>query len=134
VRTRRWARSALARAATGELTGDARRYARLRLTDELAARRGRHRLPFRAHAHVALDPDLHDPAIAARLHEAVEELVRDAGLDGWITTMDVPHRRAAPVARDVTVVGRSPNRTATWLLGRPVDRVTLAVPVRERRR
>ena len=87
--------------------------------------------PFPAHAHVnVLSPRLARWAGKALL-DCVDERCRRAGLPGWYGEINAPvGRRVGALTRVVgTVVHRAPNHTLSWLMDRPVERLTVARPL-----
>lgn len=130
-RARRWGRRVLAKIALGELRGDERRFALLRIRDGLETWRTRLPAPYRAHAHLNLDSVARGASTGARLIAAMDELVDAAGLDGWFGELNVVRERSLRVFEHAgaQVVHRQHNHTFSWLLGRPVQRATIARPL-----
>jgi hypothetical protein len=62
------------------------------------------------------------------LLDFVDERCRQAGLPGWYGEINAPvGRRASALERVVgPVVHRAPNHTLSWLMDRPVERLTVA--------
>jgi hypothetical protein len=102
-----------------------RTFWRLRLLDGAVAWRTGLRAP--AHAHVNLDPAARAAGRSLDLRDHIDDRVRRAGHDHWIGEVNaIRGRRAAALQRLVgDVVATVPNRTYTWLEGRPVDRLTV---------
>jgi hypothetical protein len=126
-----WTLRAIGAIACGRVRGDARRFVVARLRDGWSAWRHAPPSPFPAHAHVNLDPHLRAGAVGHHLAAEMDRLVADAGLEGWYGEMNVPEGRslAAIERAGAIVVHRHPSRTFTWLLGRPVERATIARPL-----
>jgi hypothetical protein len=83
--------------------------------------------PFPAHAHINVLPhELAGWAGLCLVHQ-VDERCRRAGLFGWYGEINAPvGRRARALERVVgPVVHRAPNHTLSWLVGRPVERLTV---------
>lgn len=122
-----WALRATARIAIGTCRGPARRFVRLRIRDGLTTVRSAPTAPMPAHAHLNLDPEIRAGATGHRLAAAMDALVDAAGLPGWFGEMNVPPGRslAAIERAGAVVVHRQYNRTFSWLLDRPVERVTI---------
>jgi hypothetical protein len=84
--------------------------------------------PFPAHAHTnVLAPQLARWAGKSLLN-FVDERCRQAGLPGWYGEINAPvGRRASALERVVgPVVHRAPNHTLSWLMGGPIERLTVA--------
>ena len=84
--------------------------------------------PFDAHAHVNVLPNRLVSWIGLSLVHCVDENCRRAGLPGWYGEINAPvGKRASALERIVgPVVHRAPNHTLSWLVGRPVERLTVA--------
>jgi hypothetical protein len=84
--------------------------------------------PFAAHAHVNVLPDRLASWAGLSLVRSVDERCRRAGLPGWFGEINAPvGKRASALERIVgPVVHRAPNHTLSWLMGRPVERLTVA--------
>jgi hypothetical protein len=132
-RALRWALVMAGEAVLGRRRGDARTFVRLRIRDAVHGWRQTPPAPFPAHAHVNLAPHLRSARIGPRLAAAMDDLAAAAGHDGWYGEMNVPAGRsfAALERLGVAVTHRQPSRTFTWLEGAPIERVTLARPVRQ---
>lgn len=123
-----WALFAGGGIATGRLRGPARRFVVLRVLDGVDGWRHGPRPPFPAHAHVNLARTARAGGVGRRLTDIMDAAVAAAGLPGWYGEMTVPEGRslAAVQRAGATVVHRQTNRTFSWLLERPVERVTVA--------
>ncbi|HUC04219.1 MAG TPA: hypothetical protein VL961_02400 [Acidimicrobiales bacterium] len=87
--------------------------------------------PYRAHAHVnVLSHRLTRWAGSALVHH-VDAECRQAGLPGWYGEINAPVGKRANALERVLgpVVHRAPNHTLSWLMGRPVERLTVARPL-----
>jgi hypothetical protein len=84
--------------------------------------------PFDAHAHINVLPHRLATWAGLSLLHCVDERCRREGLDGWYGEINaLEGKRAGALARVVgPVVHRAPNHTLTWLVGRPVERLTVA--------
>jgi hypothetical protein len=122
----RWLAATAALAATGRLRGPAVTFVRLRIADGLAGLR-QPAPPHDAHAHCNLDADVRDLGTGHRLAGAMDRMVEQAGLPGWSGELNVPAGGSleALLRQGAVEHGRMRNRTFSWLLGQPVDRVTL---------
>jgi hypothetical protein len=116
---------ALPRVVGAGMPEPARTFWRLRLLDGAAAWRNGVRAP--AHAHVNLDPTARATRHSFEVRAHIDDRVRRAGHDHWIGEVNaVRGRRGAALQRLIgEVVATVPNRTYTWLAGRPVDRLTV---------
>lgn len=116
------------RLVTGRLHPDASRFLRLRLKDGWDMWRHGIVAPLPAHAHINLSPQSRAADAGRRLADHVDRRCRLAGLPGWFGEMNaVAGRRARALERlGGTIVHRAPNHTLSWLLGRPVERLTVA--------
>ena len=132
---RRWVRARAARYALYSvltlLRSDPRspvaRFHRCRLRDGWVMMRSP-APPFPAHAHINVNLDRRAGGTGWALVKSVDGRCRRAGLSGWYGEINAPvGRRARPLERFVgSIVHRAPNHTLSWLLGRPVERLTLA--------
>jgi len=102
------------------------RFHRSRLRDGLVI--SRTPAPMPAHAHINLAATHRAGWTGRLLADHVDRRCRAAGLPGWFGEMNaVSGRRAAGLERlGGQVTHRAPNHTLSWLLGRPVDRLTVA--------
>ena len=118
---------AVARLATRRLPAPARTFWRLRLVDGWLAWRHAAGGPPPAHAHVNLGRAARNTRAASLLLAHVDARVLAAGLPGWRGEVNaVRGRRRSALERVVgPVIGTVPNRTYSWLAGRPVDRLTV---------
>jgi hypothetical protein len=84
--------------------------------------------PFQAHAHVNVRPHQLAGWAGLSLLNSVDERCRQAGLSGWYGEINaLVGRRAGALQRVVgSIVHRAPNHTLSWLVGRPVERLTVA--------
>lgn len=118
------------RVALRRLPEPARTFWRLRLVDGWHAWRHGRRTggpPVPAHVHMNLDPSAKATRRTLDLLHHADDRVAAAGLPGWFGEINaVVGRRASALERVVgAVVDRQPNRTFTWLAGRPVERLTV---------
>ena len=131
----RWVRSRAARYAVFSVLTLARtnpwsplaRFHRSRLRDGWVMLRSPS-LPFRAHAHVNVRPHQLAGWAGLALLNSVDERCRRAGLAGWYGEINaLVGRRASALQRVVgSIMHRAPNHTLSWLVGRPVERLTVA--------
>jgi GNAT superfamily N-acetyltransferase len=121
----RWAVGATGEVLVGRRTADARRFVRHRIADGLAGRRAAPPAP--AHGHVNLDPGHRGAGIGRQLLRTMDDLVRAAELGSWYGEINLPAGRSLTtvVRANAEVVDRRPSRTFSWLLGRPIERVTI---------
>lgn len=135
-RALRWAAGVLWRGATFRLRATARRFVALRVADGLDAWWTDPGAPFPAHAHVNLTADVRDAGIGHRLAGTMDELVEDAGGEGWFAEVNVPQGTSlAAFAREgARVVRRTRSRTFSWALDTSVTRVTIVRPLADRPR
>lgn len=133
VRSRapKWAADAIARVVSGRTVGPAARFVRLRVADGWRTWRLDHPAPMPAHAHFNLDPEIRATNTGHRLALRVDERVRELGMRGWYGELNAPKGRElrAIEAAGARVVYRMPNRTLSWLAGRPVERLTIVRPL-----
>lgn len=103
------------------------RFHRCRLRDGWVMMRGP-APPFAAHAHVNVLPHQLARWAGKTMVNFVDERCRRAGLSGWYGEINAPvGRRASALERVVgPVAHRAPNHTLSWLMGRPVERLTVA--------
>jgi hypothetical protein len=122
----RWSAGAASLALNGRLRGAAATFVRLRIADGLTSLR-QPSLPHPAHAHFNLDGDVRDLGTGHRLAGAMDRMVEAAGLTGWSGELNVPAggSLAALLRQGAVEHARMPNRTFSWLLRHPVERVTL---------
>lgn len=122
-----WAAAAAARVATGLDRGDAATFTRLRLADGWASWRSSLPPPQPVLMHFNVAPGARTADAGLRLAAHVDQLCLDRGLPGWYGEINGPAgRRVAALERlGGEFVHRMPNRTLTWLAGRPVDRNTM---------
>jgi hypothetical protein len=116
------------RLVSGRLHPDASRFLRLRLKDGWDMWRHGIVPPLPAHAHINLACQSRATLAGRLLADHVDRRCRLAGLPGWYGEMNaVAGRRARALERlGGTVVHRAPNHTLSWLLGQPVERLTVA--------
>lgn len=81
-----------------------------------------------AHAHINLLASHRAGRAGRMLVDHVDDRCRRAGLPGWVGEINAVagHRARALGRLGATVVHRSPNRTLTWALGTPVERLSVA--------
>ncbi len=135
----RWQRRAAARfvvAASSTLCSrrqrPASRFVRTRVADGWARRRPPSSVRGLPHAHLNAAPDRRGLP-GRRLADFVDEVCARAGHDAWYGEINArAGRRVAAITRrwGAEVVHREPNRTLSWLVGEPVERLTVrrAVP------
>jgi hypothetical protein len=130
----RFAAWAAPRVVARRLPEPARTFWRLRLADGWAAWRRSRRphqpgggVPPPAHAHLNLVRGARATHATLDLLAHIDERVRAAGLPSWRGEVNaVRGRRRSALERVVgPIVDTVPNRTYTWLAGRPVDRLTV---------
>lgn len=83
--------------------------------------------PFAAHAHVNVLPHRLARWAGLSLVHRVDQACREAGIPGWYGEINaLVGKRAGALERVVgPIAHRSPNHTLTWLMGRPVERLTV---------
>jgi hypothetical protein len=111
----------------GRLDADAERFLRLRLKDGWHMWRHGPAAPWPAHAHLNVACRSRAAAGGRQLAEHVDRRIRLAGFSGWFGEMNAVagHRAGALGRLGATVVHRAPNHTLSWLLGQPVERLTV---------
>jgi hypothetical protein len=116
------------RLVAGQMDPVASRFLRLRLKDGWDMWRNGVVAPLPAHAHLNLACSSRARSVGWQLAEHVDRRCRLAGLPGWFGEMNAVtgHRARALERLGATVVHRAPNHTLTWLLGQPVERLTVA--------
>ncbi len=116
---------------TRRMAPDASKFLRLRLQDGWDLWRQGAVTPLAAHAHLNLAPGSRATQAGRQLADHVDRRCRAAGLPGWFGEMNavVGHRTRALERLGATVVHRAPNHTLSWLLGQPVERLTVARPL-----
>lgn len=109
------------------LTPSARRFWVRRGLDALELLRAGAHAPMPAHAHVNVADGVRSGVVARALVGHVDDVVRRAGLPGWFGEVNAPAGRRSRALERLggTVVRRSPNRTLSYLCGRPVERLTV---------
>jgi hypothetical protein len=87
--------------------------------------------PYPAHAHVNVLPHRLARWAGKSLLDSVDECCRAAGVPGWYGEINaLVGTRAGALERIVgPIEHRAPNHTLTWLMGRPVERLTVTRPV-----
>lgn len=114
------------------LADPARTFWRLRLHDGWAAWRRSGGVPPLAHAHLNLVRGARGTRVALDLLTHIDDRVRTAGLAAWRGEVNAVRGRRRPALERIVgpVVDVVPNRTYSWLAGRPVDRLTVerAIP------
>jgi hypothetical protein len=130
----RFAAWAAPRIVARRLPDPARTFWRLRLVDGWAAWRHSRRSgdsPPPAHAHLNLVRGARATHTTLELLAHIDDRVRAAGFPSWRGEVNAARgRRRSALERVVgPVVDTFPNQTYTWLLGRPVDRLTVDRPV-----
>jgi hypothetical protein len=129
----RFAAWAAPRIVARRLPEPARTFWRLRLADGWAAWRRSRRsagagdAPPLAHAHLNLVRGARATHATLELLAHIDDRVRAAGLSSWRGEVNaVRGRRRSALERVVgPIVDTVPNRTYSWLAGRPVDRLTV---------
>ena len=129
-----WFGHELGRAVAGHLDAPARRFVALRALDGWRTWRSAPPPPHGAHAHVNLDASVRGANVGHRLAARMDELVTDAGLDGWFGEVNVPAGTslAAFVRAGARIVHLQRNATLSWLAGVPIERATIARPLAAR--
>ncbi len=114
-------------AITGRLSPSSRHFYSKRARDSLGLWRGRRTAPMPAHAHVNLRRDARFSGAARRLCGHVDDVVRAVGAPGWCGEVNSEQgQREGPLRRlGLDTLDRRPNHTLTWLVGRPVIRLTV---------
>lgn len=133
VEQRRWTRRAATRYVLGTVPrlltrgyrGDAGRFHRLRLRDGWALRRAP--APMPVHVHLNLLPTARAGRGARLLAVHADAVCRRLGAPGWFGEINARrgHRASALRRLGGEVVHQAPNRTLGWLVGSPVDRLTV---------
>ena len=105
---------------------DAARFLRLRLRDGWDLWR-HSRAPAAAHAHLNLAPASRVTLGGRCLLDHINDQCRSAGVEGWWGEVNARagHRARALERLGGAVVHRNPNHTLSWLLGEPVERLTV---------
>lgn len=129
---RRWVRRQATRIALGVAARatygtDTGHFFRLRLKDGWDLWRSGLTEPMPAHAHLNLAQGERAGRGGRLLVAHIDNRCRVAGLAGWFGEINAPvGRRAAGLQRlGATIARRDPNRTLSWLAGRPVERLTV---------
>ena len=122
-----WLASVLAALASGRLPAKAAEFYRCRLRDGLQALRRTAAPPMPAHAHVNLDRGVRAGRAGLALLDHVDQQCRRAGLPGWYAEINARRGRRAAALRagGFEVVRRAPSHTLSWLVGEPVERLTV---------
>jgi hypothetical protein len=107
---------------------DASKFLRLRLKDGWDMWRNGVVPPLPAHAHMNLASRSRAVRMGYLLALHIDDRCRLAGLPGWFGEMNaLSGRRSRALERlGGTVVHRAPNHTLSWLMGQPVERLTVA--------
>lgn len=126
---RRWVRRAAVRylvAVAPHLLrpGPDGRFHRLRVRDGWVLRSAP--APMPVHVHLNLLPTVRAGRGARLLAAHADQVCRDLGAPGWFGEINARegHRAAAIRRLGGEVVHRAPNRTLSWLVGAPVERLT----------
>ncbi len=135
--TIRFLRRVLPRIAVRAYPTPVDRFYRLRLRDGWSLWRARHELPQLPHAHLNVVGGAGE--LPGRLlADHIDAVCRRAGLSAWCGEIKarVGRRTAALDRWGAEVVARTPNATLSWLVGGPVERLTIVrrVPARPARR
>jgi hypothetical protein len=122
-----WLATVAAAMAGRRLPADAAEFYRHRLRDGYESLRRAARPAMPAHAHLNIDRDARGGGAALALLHHVDQRCRQAGLPGWYGEVNARRGRRAAALRagGFELVHRAPNHTLSWLLGEPVDRLTL---------
>jgi hypothetical protein len=123
----RFAAWATPRVLACRLPEPARTFWRLRLLDGWTAWRRHSGTPPAVHAHLNLADGARATRATLELLAHIDHRVRTAGLPAWRGEVNARRgRRMSALERVVgPVVEVVPNRTYSWLAGRPVDRLTV---------
>lgn len=125
----RWAGQAIVGLLTRRYRGDAARFHRLRLLDGWRSWRARAPALVPMHIHFNIARSVRARGGGLRLVNHVDRLCRDRGLAGWYGELNVPCSAPGLVRTLVyyggTIVHRRPSATFSWLLGEPVERLTV---------
>jgi hypothetical protein len=117
------------RLVTGRLDTDSRRFYRDRARDSWRIWRKRARIDIvdEAHAHLNVAANARRGTVAAMLIDAIDDVVRNAGLDAWVGEVNgEANKRRRALERIVGIVlDEQPNVTASRLVGRPIVRYTV---------
>lgn len=111
---------------TGRIDGDSATFYRLRLKDGWDMWRHGKVPPLPAHAHINVERRARGAGRLLANH--VDLRCAEVGLPGWFGEINAPtgHRSGALERLGGTVVSRAPNHTLSWLMGQPVERLTVA--------
>jgi hypothetical protein len=125
--TAAWLASVALALAGGRLPRDAAAFYRHRLLDGVEAVRRTTAPPMPAHAHLNLDRAARAGDSGLALLRHVDDRCRQAGLPGWYGEINCRRGRRGAALREAgfELVRRAPNHTLTWLLGEPVERLTV---------
>jgi hypothetical protein len=125
--TLRWSAETAVQLAAGRLRGDAGQFHRLRLQDGWLALRHAPPAPMPALVHLNLDRSARAGLSGLALTRFADERCRAAGRPGWFGEINAREgdRVAALRVIGLRMVHRQPNRTLSWLLGEPVERLTV---------
>lgn len=132
---RRWQRAAVARylrrilprLATGQISGEARRFYWLRIVDGFLAWRDSPSPDFGAHAHFNVRAGARGGLVIRDLLEHIDRCCRSQRISDWYGEINAPAgRRARVIERyGMTILHRQDNTTLAWLVGAPVERLTV---------
>jgi len=122
-----WGARTAVQLALGHGSPRARRFTWLRLVDGVVNWREAPPPPQPALMHFNVARDARALDAGVRLAAHVNEVCRVAGVGGWYGEVNarVGRRAAAFEQFGGRIVGRVPNRTMTWLAGRPIERLTV---------
>jgi hypothetical protein len=111
----------------GRLRGDTGRFHRLRLRDGWLALRHAPPAPMPALVHLNLDRQARAGLSGLALARFADERCRAAGSPGWFGEINAREgdRIAALAVIGLRTVHRQSNRTLSWLLDEPVERLTV---------
>lgn len=117
------------RLATGRLDAVSRGFYRRRIVDAFQVRRSRAGADDAGvvHVHLNVATPFRSGRLARHLLEQVDSFCRAAGHSAWVGEINaVTGQRYLAIERLIgPVVHRTPSRTYSWLLGRPVERLTV---------
>lgn len=138
----RWVRRRLPKLATavaraglaGHIAPTTRTFLRHRIRDAAVLARSNRHVGAPAIAHVNVRDGARRATVARLLRGHIDTVVARAGHDTWVGEINAAAgRRARALERaGFELVGRDPNHTLTWMLDRPVERLTVRRQVPDR--